>query len=517
MNAQYTPSSSATYQAHLLALQECDGSFPLGMISGEIEDWQISASSTYPQEWDKACHERYARLYQPNGRGWCAKYKTSSEWLLVDLGVAAKVTGVMTQGRGDGEEWVTSFMVSYSLDAFHWKYITDMYGNQKIFEGNVDSYSTKHTYLDEPVLSRFVKFHTVNWNKHPSLRVEIIGCQVCKSILTIPPSSRISASSEKPFNKGSSCRPEDGFLITNKAWCAKDNNLNQWLQFDIGPPTLVTGLITKGRGDGKRKQWVTRFRLSFSNDTQVWYYYKDATHLDPKEFGGNVDRDIERYHYLNSPFIARYVRFHPIEFFRQISMRAGLIGCPFRGKCPSGFMRVNQFTPCVENLSYKKESWINNRRQYKRHILNGWTHGHAARTVDGDDDQSLHSCTSLDNYYVDRPILRIDLGKVTTISGLMILTWQGVGQDARTNFRDYVYNLDRLDVFVDKNGGQSAGQPTVACGSITRLNDALFKPAIHVQCLQPIKGRFVYIEAFGVSNRWSRQFNAVLCEIMAYE
>lgn len=56
----------------------------------------------------------------------------------------------------------------------------------------------------------------------------------------------------------------------------------QWLQFDVGPPTLVTGLITKGRGDGKRKQWVTRFRLSFSNDTQVWYYYKDASHLDPK-------------------------------------------------------------------------------------------------------------------------------------------------------------------------------------------------------------------------------------------
>ena len=38
----------------------------------------------------------------------------------------------MTQGRGDGEEWVTSFMVSYSMDAFHWKYITDMYGNQRV-------------------------------------------------------------------------------------------------------------------------------------------------------------------------------------------------------------------------------------------------------------------------------------------------------------------------------------------------------------------------------------------------
>ena len=69
----------------------CDYNGPLGMITGVIQDWQITASSTYPQDWDEGCHERYARIYQPNGMGWCAKYKSSSEWLQVDLGVAAKV------------------------------------------------------------------------------------------------------------------------------------------------------------------------------------------------------------------------------------------------------------------------------------------------------------------------------------------------------------------------------------------------------------------------------------------
>lgn len=47
----------------------------------------------------------------------------------------------------------------------------------QVFEGNVDSYSVKHSYLDEPIVGRFIKFHTVHWNKHPSMRVEIIGCQ----------------------------------------------------------------------------------------------------------------------------------------------------------------------------------------------------------------------------------------------------------------------------------------------------------------------------------------------------
>lgn len=54
---------------------------------------------------------------------------------------------------------------------------------------------------------------------------------------------------------------------------------NQWLQFDIGPATLVTGLVTKGRSEGQRKHWVTRYRLSYSNDSQTWHFYKHSPHL----------------------------------------------------------------------------------------------------------------------------------------------------------------------------------------------------------------------------------------------
>ena len=84
-----------------------------------------------------------------------------------------------------------------------------------------------------------------------------------------------------------------------------------------------------------------------------------------QEFGGNVDRDLERIHYLNKPFVARYIRFHPIDWFKKISMRAGLIGCPYKGRflppncfvkvltfvgilgpCTGEFMSINDFTPC---------------------------------------------------------------------------------------------------------------------------------------------------------------------------
>jgi hypothetical protein len=59
------------------------------MINGEIRDWQITASSTLL---DYDCHEKNARLYQSSDRAWCARHKSDSEWLQIDLGITAKVS-----------------------------------------------------------------------------------------------------------------------------------------------------------------------------------------------------------------------------------------------------------------------------------------------------------------------------------------------------------------------------------------------------------------------------------------
>ena len=48
------------------------------------------------------------------------------------LCILTKVTGLMTQGRADGHEFVTSFVVSYSLDSINWYYIVDQYDNKLV-------------------------------------------------------------------------------------------------------------------------------------------------------------------------------------------------------------------------------------------------------------------------------------------------------------------------------------------------------------------------------------------------
>ena len=62
-------------------------------MSGSVHDWQLSASSSFPADLDPECHVRFARLHQPRSRAWCARHKSPNEWILVDLGVAAQVTG----------------------------------------------------------------------------------------------------------------------------------------------------------------------------------------------------------------------------------------------------------------------------------------------------------------------------------------------------------------------------------------------------------------------------------------
>ncbi|CAL1548383.1 unnamed protein product [Lymnaea stagnalis] len=187
-----------------------------------------------------------------------------------------------------------------------------------------------------------------------------------------------------------------------------------------------------------------------------------------------------------------------------------------------GFMRVNEDTPCIENLAYKKDSWINKKTLYKRHIRHKLPEGHADRAVDGDLDLRLQSCTILDNLYGKYPLWTVDLGQKTTVSGVVIYTWQGDGQEKATSFREYMKNLDQLVVYVDdkiqkKDDDHDETYATgQMCNYISSLNNALFNKKLVLQCVRPFVGRYVLIEAWGRQIGWSRLFGAVLCEVQVF-
>ena len=133
-------------------------------------------------------------------------------------------------------------MVSYSLDAYKWEFARDIYGNKKVFKGNSDSHTLRHSYLEHPVKARFVRIHVVDWHGknflsnlfrnlflqimfffqgHPSLRMEIVGHQDCNELISEVPYADISASSHKPWHRKKSCTPDLGDISSSEGWCPK--------------------------------------------------------------------------------------------------------------------------------------------------------------------------------------------------------------------------------------------------------------------------------------------------------
>ena len=117
--------------------------------------------------------------------------------------------------------------------------------------------------------------------------------------------------------------------------------------------------------------------------------------------------------------------------------------------------------------------------------------------------------------------------------------------DKITSYTDYVHNLDKLTVYVtshridddteDDNEvddddddrsrkhrssatGDSGGHlgSDTKCASISRRNNALFNPRVHFECPEARRGRYVYVKATGVPDRWRKLFTVVLCEVEVY-
>ena len=94
--------------------------------------------------------------------------------------------------------------------------------------------------------------------------------------------AQISASSQMDSNHSASQArlhlQADG--STFGGWSALTNDSNQWLQVDFGSYTLVTQIATQGEnGDSN---WVTKYKLKYSDDGTTFQFYKDVGGTSPK-------------------------------------------------------------------------------------------------------------------------------------------------------------------------------------------------------------------------------------------
>ena len=65
-------------------------------------------------------------------------------------------------------------------------------------------------------------------------------------------------------------------------WSARTNNVNQWIQVDLGSYTKLTWIVTQGRN--AFSQWVTKYELQYSDDGITFHYYQLPGQYLPKVF-----------------------------------------------------------------------------------------------------------------------------------------------------------------------------------------------------------------------------------------
>ncbi|KAI8505788.1 hypothetical protein Bbelb_161410, partial [Branchiostoma belcheri] len=117
------------------------------------------------------------------------------------------------------------------------------------------------------------------------------------------------------------------------AWCAKDNDDQQFLLIDLESAQLVTGIVTQGRNsspdwpDGPTQQWVTSYTVSYGLENGDETEYKDAKG-ELVVFEGNTDTDTPVSYALekfNGSFTARFIKIRVVTWHEHIAMRAGII------------------------------------------------------------------------------------------------------------------------------------------------------------------------------------------------
>ncbi|EKX33788.1 hypothetical protein GUITHDRAFT_44529, partial [Guillardia theta CCMP2712] len=99
-------------------------------------------------------------------QAWSAAENKPGEFMVLDTGSIQSISGVITQGRHDEDQWVTSFKVLVSADGIQW----DDVHCGRIFKGNSDRDTKVKTVFDYPARGRYVMIEPQTFDKHMSMR-----------------------------------------------------------------------------------------------------------------------------------------------------------------------------------------------------------------------------------------------------------------------------------------------------------------------------------------------------------
>ncbi|KAJ4920433.1 hypothetical protein JOQ06_013933 [Pogonophryne albipinna] len=160
-------------------MPECPYHRALGFESGSVTSDQISCSNQDQYSgWYSSWLPPKARLNnQGFGCAWLSKFNDLHQWIQIDLKEVQVMSGILSQGRCDADEWVTKYSIQYrSVETLNWIYYKDQTGNNRVFYGNSDRSSTVQNLLRPPIVARYVRLLPLGWHTRIALRMELLMC-----------------------------------------------------------------------------------------------------------------------------------------------------------------------------------------------------------------------------------------------------------------------------------------------------------------------------------------------------
>ncbi|XP_029002990.1 retinoschisin-like [Betta splendens] len=163
----------------LNCMPECPYHRALGFESGSVTSDQISCSNQDQYSgWYSSWIPNKARLNnQGFGCAWLSKFNDQYQWIQIDLKEVGVVSGILTQGRCDADEWITKYSIQYrTVETLNWIYYKDQTGNNRVFYGNSDRSSTVQNLLRPPIVARYIRLLPLGWHTRIAMRMELLMC-----------------------------------------------------------------------------------------------------------------------------------------------------------------------------------------------------------------------------------------------------------------------------------------------------------------------------------------------------
>uniref|UniRef100_A0A7N8XZD4 Coagulation factor VIII, procoagulant component n=1 Tax=Mastacembelus armatus TaxID=205130 RepID=A0A7N8XZD4_9TELE len=181
------------------------------------------------------------------------------------------------------------------------------------------------------------------------------------------------------------------------AWMGR--NKMSWIQVDLQRPTLLHGVQTQGVRSKLRDNYITFFTISYSLDQDTWTTYRGNS---SRIFHGNMDSSRVKENNFSPPFVARYVRIHPLNFVQKPALRLELLGCDLNScSLPLGLQKW-----LIPDSSFSASSFYST-------LLRSWNPSLARLHQEG----SANAWRPKNNN--PHEWLQVDLGKVKRITGVI--------------------------------------------------------------------------------------------------